>query len=194
MEICRIWWYLTIYNCYTIGDISGAYAGGICGHMQELGVLNIYNCYTTGEIVGENSGGICGLEQGKWYATVVNCVSQTVNDNITSGSSNESSPMDGDSNNHGITQENDTWDDCHAKNTIGTIVDNMGDYDLRWHIPSLTGNEPYPWFICGEDDESNIILSGSGSCNLGNLDCTDVIIETFKNYKGTVRLRMKYIL
>ena len=180
---------ITIYNCYTIGNVSGAYAGGICGpDAGRGGNLKIYNCYTTGKIEGTGTGGICGIRAGKnGDATITNCISRD-GGNITSGSSNESSPMDGDSNNHGITQENDTWDDCHAKNTIGTIVDNMGDYDLRWHIPSLTGNEPYPWFICGEDDESNIILSGSGSCNLGNLDCTDVIIETFSNYGGTVTL------
>ena len=38
----------------------------------------------------------------------------------------------------------------------------------------LTGNELYPWVICGEYDESNIILSGSGSCNFSNLDCDEI--------------------
>ena len=70
--------------------------------------------------------------------------------------------MDGNS-----TQDNSDWDNCNAKNTIGTSE----DYVLRWHIPSLNGNDDYPWLICGEGDESNVISSGSGSCNLNNLDC-----------------------
>ena len=49
------------------------------------------------------------------------------------------------------TQEDDTWDNCNAKNTIGTAVEG---YELRWCIPSLMENENIPWVICGEDDES----------------------------------------
>ena len=44
--------------------------------------------------------------------------------------SDGNNPMDGNT-----TQDTSDWDDCNAKDTIGTIVDNMGDYELKWHIP-----------------------------------------------------------
>ena len=164
---------VTIYNCYTKGEISGEFSGGICGEYAGYydGKVEIYNCYTTGKVSGLYTGGICGEYAGYdgGTVTVTNCISQTVDGNITTGSSDGVYPMDGTT-----TQKNSIWDDCNAKDTIGTIVDvdDIEEYELRWHIPSLTsGSDPSPWFICGDGDESNVISSGSGSCNFSNLEC-----------------------
>ena len=51
---------VTIYNCYTEGNIGGISAGGICGKSTGTGdnttvggTVKIYNCYTTGDISGQ---------------------------------------------------------------------------------------------------------------------------------------------
>jgi hypothetical protein len=48
----------TINNCFSRGDISGTYAGGIVGSFN-LG--NIQNCYSTGDISGVVAGGIASV-------------------------------------------------------------------------------------------------------------------------------------
>ena len=60
------------YNCYTEHEISGMYAGGICGDSAggDAGNVTISNCYTEGEISGENAGGICGSYAGTDGGTV----------------------------------------------------------------------------------------------------------------------------
>ena len=47
----------TIRSCYSTGEISGIWAGGIAGATNSG---NISNCYSTGEISGERGGGVAG--------------------------------------------------------------------------------------------------------------------------------------
>jgi len=69
---------MTIYNCYTTGDIYYQ-SGGMCGEYfsENSGIGYIYNCYSTGDIRGSNGGGICGedcgYDSGKVY--ISNCYS-----------------------------------------------------------------------------------------------------------------------
>ncbi len=53
---------ITILNCYSSGEISGIFAGGIIGSGggQDSGTCIITNCFSTGSISGANTGGICG--------------------------------------------------------------------------------------------------------------------------------------
>ena len=66
---------VSIYNCYSIGEI-GINAGGICGSKYcKYGLMVIDTCYSSGEI-NLNAGGICGadgLENGN--LVISNCYS-----------------------------------------------------------------------------------------------------------------------
>ena len=53
---------LNITNCSNTGEISGQYAGGICGHTagKDSGSATIETCTNNGDISGDYAGGICG--------------------------------------------------------------------------------------------------------------------------------------
>ena len=62
-----------IENCYNIGDVSGSYAGGVCGNSgnSENSGNTVKNCYNTGAVSGSSeSGGVCGSNI---KGTIENC-------------------------------------------------------------------------------------------------------------------------
>ena len=66
----------TIKTCTNNGDISGEYAGGICGHTAgNSGSATIDNCTNNGDISGDYVGGICGGSAGfsAGSVTIDNC-------------------------------------------------------------------------------------------------------------------------
>jgi hypothetical protein len=68
--------YLSAYNCYNTGNMSGSSSGGIFGyHCGYYSPATIVNCYNTGTIGGSFNGGICGQEccQGGGNLTIQNC-------------------------------------------------------------------------------------------------------------------------
>lgn len=71
-----------ITNCYSTGNITSMYGGGIVGNRtaQNSGLVNITNCYSTGNIIEVTSGGICGSQAGRNYGSVniTNCYSTGV--------------------------------------------------------------------------------------------------------------------
>ena len=66
-----------VLNCYSTGDISGLYSGGIFGNYAgNSGSASVANCYSMGEISGYYAGGIFGSSAGQsGLATVTNCYS-----------------------------------------------------------------------------------------------------------------------
>ena len=68
--------YLSAYNCYNTGNMTGSSSGGIFGyHCGYYSPATIVNCYNTGTIGGSYNGGICGQEccQGGGNLTIQNC-------------------------------------------------------------------------------------------------------------------------
>ena len=65
----------TIDNCYSTGDISGQYSGGIAGdYAGRSGTCTITNCYSTGPI-SYRSGGIACSAGFSGVCTISNCYS-----------------------------------------------------------------------------------------------------------------------
>ena len=57
--------YFKINNCFSTGNISGIYSGGICGTACGYnGSCTITDCFTTGNIFGSVCGNICGSGPG----------------------------------------------------------------------------------------------------------------------------------
>jgi hypothetical protein len=54
----------TVYNCYSTGNISASFCGGICASLicddKSNSSAIIEKCHSTGDITGSNAGGICG--------------------------------------------------------------------------------------------------------------------------------------
>jgi hypothetical protein len=67
--------YFKVQQCYSTGNITNNYAGGISGYWSgKNGSCTITNCYSTGNLVG--SGGIVGENAGtNGYCLVTNCYS-----------------------------------------------------------------------------------------------------------------------
>ena len=54
---------IVIENCYSTGEISNKYSGGIFGYRtgyESIGSVTVRNCRSSGNITGEQSGGIVG--------------------------------------------------------------------------------------------------------------------------------------
>ncbi len=68
-----------IINCYSTGNISGDYTGGIFGISAGAysGNVSVINCYSTGNISGNCAGGIFGRQAGSYSgnASAINCYS-----------------------------------------------------------------------------------------------------------------------
>ncbi len=64
-------------NCYSTGNISGDYSGGIFGRFaSNTGNISANNCYSTGGISGDGSGGIFSGEAGySGNVSATNCYS-----------------------------------------------------------------------------------------------------------------------
>ena len=69
----------TITSCYSTGDISGSFSGGIAGYGAggNNGTCTITDCNSTGAISGFKSGGIAGSSAGidNGTCTITSCVS-----------------------------------------------------------------------------------------------------------------------
>lgn len=145
-----------ITKCYSIGEISGEFAGGICGTDtgSNNGNLSITNCYTNGNITNSTAGGICGANAGSnnGIVTITNCFS--------SGSGSGSNGIFGDNKQITATQiycysAYGSWNDSKARknlqstvpvpnNPIGTIWADSDSNNLNVpYIFASYGSSPY---------------------------------------------------